>query len=380
MSLINRMLQDLDARGVDKPLPSDVRPLPMAPRSRRPVILGGLALLAGGLALYQLAPWQAPASPVLPVSPPPQVVTAVAPQGAPPPAVAPAVPLPPAVEAPKPVARPPVSDSLRAEPNSRPRTAPSIAASAETKPPVDKPAKALAADGGGEPAAAARRPLEATPRQSPTPADRVPPAAGKAAREPTIARSDSAGSPRSRAESEYRRAIEAVNQGRVAEAVDGLTRSLHDDALHAGARQLLVKLLLEARRVDEALPVLHDGLQGQPAQLGWAMTLARLQVDRGDLAGAWQTLEFSLPAAGHSADYLGFAAHVQQRLGRHREAIAQYQAATRLAPGDGRWWLGLGLAMESEGQVSESRDAFLRARQCGNLGGALSALVEQKLR
>ena len=195
-----------------------------------------------------------------------------------------------------------------------------------------------------------------------------------------IERSDSAGSPRARAENEYRKAIDAVNQGRAAEAVDGLTRALHEDALHTGARQLLLKLLLETRRVDEALQVLHEGLQGQPAQLGWAMTLARLQVDRGDLAGAWQTLEFSLPAAGHSADYQGFAAHVLERLGRHREAIVQYQAATRLAPGDGRWWFGLGLAMESEGRVSESREAFLRARQCGNLGSALSALVEQKLR
>ena len=377
MSLINRMLQDLDARGVDQRLPGDVRPLPVAPHSRRPVILGGLALalLAGGLALYQLAPWQAPASPVLPVSPPPPAaVTVVAPQLAPPPAV----PLPPPVEAPKLEVRSPVTDSLRAEANSRSRSAPSIASSAEKKI-VEKPAKALAA-GAGEPVAASRRPPDATPRQSPTPADRAPPAVGKAAREATIERSDSAGSPRSRAESEYRKAIDAVNQGRVAEAVDGLTRALHDDSLHAGARQLLVKLLLEARRVDEALQVLHEGLQGQPAQLGWAMTLARLQVDRSDLAGAWQTLEFSLPAAGHSADYLGFSAHVLQRLGRHREAIVQYQGATRLAPGDGRWWLGLGLAMESEGRVSESRDAFLRAKQCGNLGSALSALVEQKLR
>jgi len=380
MSLINRMLQDLDARGVDQPLPSDVRPLPPAPRSRRPVILGGLALalLAGGLVLYQLVPWPAPDALVSPASPLPlAAVTAVAPPPAPPPDLATSVPLPPPVEAPKPVALAPVVDTRRAEANQHSRSAPSIAPSAEKKSTVEKPAKASAVDG-GESVAASRRQPEALPRRPAV--DQAPPAAGKAAKEPTIARSDSAASPRARAESEYRQAIEAVNQGRVAEAVDGLTRALHGDALHIGARQLLVKLLLEAKRVDEALSVLHEGLQGQPAQLGWAMTLARLQVDRGDLAGAWQTLEFSLPAAGHHADYLGFAAHVLQRLGRHREAIAHYQAAARLAPGDGRWWLGLGLAMESEGRVSESREAFLRAKQCGNLGSALSALVEQKLR
>ena len=384
MSLINRMLQDLDARGVDRPLPNDVRPLPPVQRSRRPLILGGLALalLAGGLVLYQLAPWPAPALPPS-LPPPPLAVSAVTPPATPPPALASVAP--PPVEAPKPVAQAPLTDTARTEPTQRSRSTPPIAPSVEKKlvekpaekKPLEKPTKASAVDG-GESAAAPRRQPEALPRLPAV--DQAPPAGGKAAREPTIARSDSVGSPRERAESEYRKAIGAVNQGRVAEAIDGLARVLHDDSLHAGARQLLVKLLLEAKRVDEALQVLREGLQGQPAQLGWAMTLARLQVDRSDLAGAWQTLEFSLPAAGHSADYLGFAGHVLQRLGRHREAIAQYQTATRLAPGDGRWWLGLGLAMESEGRGSESREAFLRARQCENLGSALSALVEQKLR
>lgn len=367
MSLINRMLQDLDARGVDQPLPSDVRPLPPAPRSRRPMILAAVVVLALAVALtvWQLGLLQPPEPPA-PVAIVAGAVEPVPP--APPAAVEQRVELRP--EAPLPEA-PPV-EIKRPVPNQR--ATPVVTVPPEKKPAV-KTVKAPDADAEVKPAH-----LSPPAKPSVKSPEAAPPAQGKAAKEPTIARSDSAASPRSRAESEYRQAIEAVNQGRIAEAVDGLTRALHGDALHTGARQLLVKLLLEAKRVDEALQVLHEGLQGQPAQLGWAMTLARLQVDRSDLAGAWQTLEFSLPAAGHHADYLGFAAHVLQRLGRHREAIAQYQAAARLAPGDGRWWLGLGLAMESEGRVSESREAFLRAKQCGNLGSALSALVEQKLR
>ena len=56
MSLINRMLQDLDARqaapGGRHPLPAEVRPLPPRRPSRRPVVFAGLAVLAlvGGLA------------------------------------------------------------------------------------------------------------------------------------------------------------------------------------------------------------------------------------------------------------------------------------------------------------------------------------------
>ena len=56
MSLINQMLQDLDARraahGVDTNLPNDVRPLPKPQASRFPLVLAGvlLTVLAGGFA------------------------------------------------------------------------------------------------------------------------------------------------------------------------------------------------------------------------------------------------------------------------------------------------------------------------------------------
>ena len=69
-----------------------------------------------------------------------------------------------------------------------------------------------------------------------------------------------------------------------------------------------------------------------------------------------------------------------QRLGRYKEAAEHYQQALRLSPGEGRWWLGLGLALEAEGRANEAREAFQRARQSGTLSSELTALVEQKLR
>jgi MSHA biogenesis protein MshN len=196
----------------------------------------------------------------------------------------------------------------------------------------------------------------------------------------SIERTEAAGSPRERAEVEYRKAINAVNLGRIPEALEGLRNALRQDGQHSASRQLLVKLLLEAKRQEEAIQVLRDGLLEQPAHNGWAMTLARLQIDRGDLAGAWQTLDHASPAAGNNADFQGFAAHVLQRLGRQKEAAERYQAATRLSPGEGRWWLGLGLSLENEGRSTEAREAFLRAKQCANLSAELGAMVEQKLR
>jgi MSHA biogenesis protein MshN len=182
-----------------------------------------------------------------------------------------------------------------------------------------------------------------------------------------------------RIDAAFRKASTDAAQGRVAEAQNLLRAILRTDSRHIASRQLLVRLLIKEKRVDEAIQVLQEGLKGQPALTGWAMTLARLQVDRNDLTGASQTLRNSMSAATGNSDYLGFAGHVQHRLGHSKEAADLYLAAARLVPNDGRWWLGLGLAMESEGHNDQAHSAFLRAQKCKNLSQELAMFVEQKV-
>ena len=360
MSLINQMLQDLDARraahGVGTSMHNDVRPLPQPQASRLPIILGSLVffVLVGGFALYLWVVRSDVVAPASIVSLPVKVV----------------LPGPTIVE-PQPVAL-----SLQDLEGSL-RIADTISL------PIEKRFKAPMASAkpvteANERAAARSKVAETEPK--PVPSSVMPQVSSKSTKPPAIERTDAVGSQRERAESDYRKAISAVNQGRVDEALAGLRNALRQDGFHSASRQLLVKLLLEAKRTDEAIQVLQDGLQVQPAKLNWAMSLARLQVDRGDLNGAWKTLDFSQPAAENNADYQGFLAHVLQRLGRNKEAAEHYQSAARLSPGDGRWWLGLGLALDAEGRSSEAREAFMRARKSGNLSAELNALAEQKLR
>ena len=184
---------------------------------------------------------------------------------------------------------------------------------------------------------------------------------------------------REQSEADYRRAMTLVNGARVQEATDVLLDVLSRDGSHTASRQLLARLLIEQRRLDEAYAILAEGLALQPGQVGWAMTLARLQVERSDLAGAARTLQASQQYAAGNADYLGFAAHAATPWSAQgcRRALP---GAIRVAPGEGRWWLGLGLALESDQRAAEAREAFLRARATGSLNPDLQALVDQKLR
>jgi len=373
MSLINQMLQDLEARratgGPNSGLPNEVRPLPPAPPSRAPLIVGAGVLviaLAGGFA------WQMGYLPIaqdLPVATPavtpPPLPAAVAAPGLPPQEAA-----MPSGEQPAPSVASSEDDDGRLRLTTSLRVLPE-----RTPSPVSRTTVPASPKAAGSPTAAA------VAKSGPA-AAAVPPAPHepKATGPVLIEKSAASSSPQERAEGEYRKALASLNAGRSSEALEGLRAALKQDGMHTASRQLLFKLLVESKHLDDAAELLQDGLQAQPGQITWAMSLGRLQVDRGDLPGAWKTLQRSLPAAGGSADYQGFAAHVLQRLGRSKEAAEYYQTATRLMPAEGRWWLGLGLALEADGRIAEAREALLHAKASGTLSNELSTFVDQKLR
>jgi MSHA biogenesis protein MshN len=182
------------------------------------------------------------------------------------------------------------------------------------------------------------------------------------------------------AEQEFRRAVSLVNQGRIAEGMDGFRTALQMDPAHETARQTLVALLLEAKRVDEAAAVLQQGLVVNPENTGFAMLLARIMVERNDVSNALFVLQRHAAPPDRNPDFHAFAAALYQRLDRHKEAIDQYETALRLAPATGVWWLGLGISLQAAERPGEARDAYTRAKSAGNLAPELLSFVDQRLR
>lgn len=183
-----------------------------------------------------------------------------------------------------------------------------------------------------------------------------------------------------RAENDYRKATGFAQQGRVSEAIVLLEQVLQTDAQNTGARQTLIALLLNSKRQDDAARRAQDGLNLDSKQTGFAMILARLQLEKGEQQLAIATLQRTLPYALDRPDYQAFLAALLQREGRHKEAVEQYLSAVRKAPQNGLWWMGLGISMQAENHMPEAREAFTRARETSTLSPELQAFVEQKLK
>lgn len=356
MSLINKMLRDLDARHAPagtSPLPNQVRSLPdSGARTRaKPVLWIMLSLAAGVAAIVQFAgdgPLQLHTPAKTAVTPPPIAANVPAP------APAPAATQAQAGLADDVVPLPRLPDALLIE-----AAASTPAASTRSELKLDT---ALARD---------PKPLAA---KSATAASTRP------SQDNVAVRIDSDALAGDRTEAEYRKGVAAFRQGRVSDATAQFKSVLKEDPRHLGARQALLGMLAENKQWDEAQALLKDALAIMPTHYLWAMALARIQVERGNSAGAWETLQAHIAYAENKADYQGFAGVLLQRLQRPREAALRFQAAVQLQPGEGRWWLGLGLALEADGRAAEARDAFMRAQRAGELSPETQAFLEKKLR
>jgi MSHA biogenesis protein MshN len=397
MSLINKMLQDLDKRhaadGSGKTATQQLRPVPARRKDWKRITweVGAGLIIGGGWGawvLYQMSPrsvvtelafrsqamrLQAASGPQTPAGP--QAQQTMAAPAAPAPAQAAAPQLPPAVAMPAP------AQTLSTAKGTQPVDADMLKLATEIATPFHD--KSVAA----EPRAERRLVGKATP--APGTADKeksarlamsqgapLPKAPGPASIDKRVHLATAA----ERADSEFRKATGLLNQGRVAEAIDGFKSTLQQDARHAAARQALVGLLLENRRIDEAQQVLQEGLSLNPDRSAYAMLLARIQVERGDLQGAHDMLSKHAGSAAGDADYHAFDAALLERLGRHNEAVTSYQAALRLAPRAGLWWMGMGISLQAENRGAEALDAFRRAKSAGGLSPDLLAFVDQRMK
>ena len=414
MSLINQMLQDLEKRRASAAergaVPNQVRVLPTTEKTRL-----GAWIAMGGIALTALAGWQywlaqqrvAMSSPSLAAQA--QGAESVAAPGVKYLAEGPAtllaldlavLPAPKAVLA----ARPPVAPLAGAAPSTAPSTEVPVV-DPKLKPPLamaavigtEAPAAPVASAArivppAGDAKAASASAVSGVSIIAPVPP--VPPVAPKprsadAGGEPRIQLAATGAqidkrmqtlTPAQMAENEYREAANFLGQGRLVEAQDSFRQALQHNPLHAGARQGLFGLLVDAKRTPEAEQLLKDGLKLNANQPGLAMALARLQLDRADANAAIETLQASAASAQNSPDYLAFFAGLLQRQSRHREAVEQYLAALRLAPNSGVWLMGLGISLQALGRNTDAQDAFRRARASNTLNPDLQAFVDQRLR
>lgn len=354
MSVINKMLRDLDARRGEArlpDLPQGAIPAAMegtasvgAPAGQR-VRRWGLGLVVLVVCAAALA-WYLHATQA--VEPPP---LAVAPVAAPAvaPVAAPDVPTQPAASEPQP------SEPAAEPPQAPPQEAPVVSepqAEAEPPAPPRKPRRRSEADGTAQTSTASERQRR------------------RAAREAAPASPAAAAAPASAAPMAAEVAAPTAAQRRQSAAQETLAQA--QSLWNTGSREAALQLVQEAVAVAERAQPVDTALLAQLVREQVRMELALGRP--GPVLAVLTRLE---PALSGQADLWAVRGNAAQRLGRHQESVQAYLAALQLRPGEPRWMLGAAVSLAALGQLEAAARQAEQARALGPVSPEVWTYLKQ---
>lgn len=398
MSIINKMLQDLDVRNgraggeaLGGGAIRSVKPESRWKLGRNAVILIGLLVVALAAAwwLQQRDAAAVAARAAMPAKPAAPVAATAAPL-APITGAAPAAPAVAAAPVVAPVAVAPVASAAAQAP-------PTVLAQVAASPPKAQPTPVLPAvpmqtagtpQAVRPPAPAAPQPAtQAAPRplafanasgEAVKPASPAPPPA-----KPTVASAKpAAGKTYSTGQQAANWLAEAValdQQGRHEEAKAPLQRSLAANPLDVPARRMLAQMLLDTHQAEAARTLLAEGQKLLPEQTEFGLTLARLKADSGDIKGAIQAMEAVQTATRDEPQARALLAALLLRDERYDDAVKHYLVALRSDPANTSWLVGVGVALEGVGKPADAAQAYRRASDATTLTPEVAHFLSDRL-
>ncbi len=373
MSVINKMLRDLDQRQAASPFPAAAAaPLadaalqrgtaPVAPNVAAPggasgsrrwlgfALLGAVAVLAAA-GWY----WQKPVDAVARVEAPKSIT--VSPATAPAPAaVAASVPEPvPAAQASTPMSQPPIA----ADPTPSQSLASAVAA-------VSQP-MALRMD-----SRLGLRNLPRTPSPPPVPAPAAAPAAPSVAPAPTLATPTKALQPTATtAPAETAPTAQRQQQA----GSDALAQA--QSLWNSGSRDTALDLMQQSVSAAERSVKAGSSQAGNPVLLSLVRELTRMQLTESRYGPVADLLGRLEPVLGNPADLWAIRANAAQRLGRHQESVHAYMMALQSRPDEQRWLLGTAVSLAALGQTASAAEMAEKARAVGEVSREVLTYLRQ---
>lgn len=178
----------------------------------------------------------------------------------------------------------------------------------------------------------------------------------------------------------YQEAISLVQQGRVTEAQDVLAKALLEYPANEDARQTLAALLLDNNRVAEAKTVLSQGLLINPEHVQFRMAVARLEVELGSHSAALNTLLDGSKQAANNAKYQAFLATMLQRENRHEEAVKHFQYALGIDRGMTKAFVGLGMSLQALNRLEDAQVAYNNAQSNSSIHPNLKSFLDVRIK
>ena len=146
---------------------------------------------------------------------------------------------------------------------------------------------------------------------------------------------------------------------------------------HETARKQLAALWYGKKAYRDAINLLSQGIALAPQAQEMRLMSARIYYEQGQAREAYNILR---PIkASNSAEIQTLIANTSAELNEHNSAITAYRKLITLEPDVGRWWLGVAVSLDSQGNFVPARDAYKQAIARNNLSSSAMKFARERL-
>lgn len=172
---------------------------------------------------------------------------------------------------------------------------------------------------------------------------------------------------------------QAISQNDTPTAIQLLRTLIGQQPDNVAARKRLAALYFSAGRTTDAQQLLQKSVADMPADNSVRLMYARLLVQQNETKLAYYALldvnDFGQP----SIELLGYRASLAQKLSLLDEALTDYAQLTKLDSQTARWWLGQAVVADKQGYTALALNSYREALGLHQLDAGIEQFIRQRL-
>lgn len=180
--------------------------------------------------------------------------------------------------------------------------------------------------------------------------------------------------------SEYRQQAQAaIAEGDDRGAIEALTALVNLQPDNYAASKKLAAILFSQGMLEQAEQSLQNALAVSPNNPELQLMLARLYFQQDKKQLALTTLTTANVSAELYPDYVSFRASLAESSGQFVQSRSDYLALALSQPNEAKWWLGLAISEERSNNTTAALQAYKRVKELNQLSVQVHEFVQQRI-
>ncbi|MFA3791461.1 tetratricopeptide repeat protein [Aliiglaciecola sp. SL4] len=172
----------------------------------------------------------------------------------------------------------------------------------------------------------------------------------------------------------------ALKRGDDRTAIKLLAKLVHVTPDNTAARKRLASMLFAQGNHEKANTTLQTGVDLYPGNLELRIMQARLYEQMKKPDQGFELLMAHRVSAYQAPDYLAYRAALAQKANNFAQARIDYQQLAKSQSANAKWWLGLAVVEERLGNMNGALDAYQNVKQLSQMSVEVEEFVEQRIR